>query len=130
MEGTDTVLRDKNGNVIRNPTECKCCGEMYDADIHYTCSMKEGECFTCWHWRSLLEDDTKEPLRVAIVAGHHYIIGDEPVKGYPQMLGFGGSKFIIRFHDGRIVTTHNLWHQGEITPYWRAKFPNNAEFVW
>lgn len=119
------VLKDRNGNVIREPAVCKWCRETYDASIHYS-SVEPSECFLCNHWKEILERDKTDTTAV-VIKGHHYYISDENPALRPR--GFGGTKFVIQFNDGRLVTTTNLWHQGEISRYWLPKFPDNAVFV-
>jgi hypothetical protein len=89
--------------------------------------MKEhGECFECSLWRkrlSLVGDPN-----TAIIDGILYTIGDEDSKDLFR--GFGGDKFVIKFKDGREVTTTNLWCGGHISDAWKSKFPNNADFDW
>lgn len=63
---------------------------------------------------------------VARIDGDHYIVGAEDAPN--SMRGYGGRKFGIKFNDGRVVITTNLWHQGTIPEAWREKLPNNA--VW
>lgn len=60
------------------------------------------------------------------IEGNHYTVGDENAKG---MRGFGGVKFRIKFNDGTVVTTTNLWHQGKIPTPLQNELPNNAIFV-
>lgn len=61
---------------------------------------------------------------LSVVAdGAHYRIGPEDAQGFR---GFGGAAWIVRFYDGRVVRTTNLWHQGEIPPAWRGLLPDNA----
>lgn len=78
-------------------------------------------------WQDRLLDDAKEPDRVAIIDGTHYYIGDEDSKE-TYFRGFAGAHFTIRFYDGRVVETTNLWCQGDIPEEFRDLFPNNAEF--
>jgi hypothetical protein len=92
-------------------------------------------CDTCDHWHGLyLRRD--EPTSV-VVDGLHYIIHREPTEQARRennrngwgCYGFGGSRFDIRFHDGRHIVSHNLYTQGEIPDCWRADLPDNAVFV-
>lgn len=78
-------------------------------------------------WQQKLLDDAREPDRVAIIDGTHYYIDDEDDS---RFRGFDGAKFVIKFHDGREVTTTNLWCQGDIPDEFRDLFPNNADFDW
>lgn len=55
--------------------------------------------------------------------GCHYWIGDENVE---CCRGFGGDKFVIRFKDGKEVTTTNLWYQGAIPKHFQKILPDNA----
>ena len=110
--------------------ECPICGKRLGTDSLYSSderSMKEhGECFECSLWRERL------PLvgnpDVAIIDGTFYTIGDE--NDPSPFRGFGGDKFVIKFKDGREVTTTNLWCGGDISEAWKPKFPNNADFDW
>lgn len=62
---------------------------------------------------------------VARIGGGHYRIGDE----HAYERGFGGTIYFIKFNDGRLVRTSNLWSQGEIPEPLRPWLPDNAEFV-
>ncbi|MFJ5103197.1 hypothetical protein [Streptomyces sp. NPDC088554] len=64
-----------------------------------------------------------EPERRVVVDGQHYTIGPG------NSGGFGGRRFDIKFFDGRLVTTHDLWSQGTIPPKHRGRYPDNARFV-
>ena len=77
-------------------------------------------------WDSKL--DIKDDARTARVDGRHYWIGREDAPAYEGCRGFGGSLFIIKFHDGRRVESTNLWTQGVIPPSYRDRLPDNAVF--
>lgn len=91
----------------------------------YMEKMEEHQlCFSDLHWYELyLDRDNANSVRIN---GRHYYIGDPNAIG---LRGFGGRKYVIKFHDGRIVETTNLWTQGEIPDRWRERLPDNAEFV-
>lgn len=73
-----------------------------------------------------LPQDVEEGKRV-VVGGVHYTIGDTE---YPKRGGgYGGAEFEIRFNDGRVVKTRDLWHQGTIPERHRHLYPDNAIFV-
>ena len=69
--------------------------------------------------------EANEARRV-IVNGDHFRLG--AVNSGP-FRGFGGRKFTILFHDGRVVETNCLWHQGKISKRFREMLPDNAVFV-
>lgn len=107
--------------------KCPTCNREVGTFVSDERSLKEkGECFECSIWRERL------PLvgdpDIAIIDGTFYSIGDE--NDPSPFRGFGGDKFVIRFKDGREVTTTNLWCGGEISEHWRPQFPDNADFDW
>lgn len=71
--------------------------------------------------------DLTDPRRRVVVAHEHYMLG--PDRPRDNFKGFGGRRWEIEFHDGRRVTTHDLWYQGVIPPKWRDRYPDNARFV-
>lgn len=85
-----------------------------------------GECYF-WHKFEVL----KATPEMARIGGKHYFIGPElsldelPLKDR----GMNGGKVIIRFFDGREVTSTNIWFQGLIPERWRIRLYDNAEFV-
>ena len=106
--------------------KCPTCGKEIGTFVSDERSLIEnGECFECSLWRKRL------PLvgqpDIAIIDGTFYSIGDEDAEG---SRGFGGDKFVINFKDGRKVTTTNLWCGGNISEFWKPRFPNNADFDW
>lgn len=97
-------------------------------------------CFHCEFWLQRVDQveaavpGVHQPV---IVDGVFYSVGN-PVHETPPRwnecshLGFGGSRWDIRWNDGRTVTTHNLWHGGAIPEYYRMRLPqlrDNATFV-
>ena len=107
--------------------KCPTCGEEIGRFASDKSSMEEhGECFECALWRKRLP--LVKNSDVAIIDGTFYTIGDE--NDLSPFRGFGGDKFVIKFKDGRQVTTTNLWCGGDISKYWRPQFPDNADFDW
>ena len=101
--------------------KCKICGK----------DAKNGDlCFDCHFWQTVYNDDMLyDKHSVAVVDRHHYTILSDDAKG---MKGFSGHEFKFKFNDGTIVTSHNVWHQGNIAeadPYWQGLFPDNAIII-
>lgn len=71
-------------------------------------------------WNNVLDENA------VVIAGNCYHIepDDKPQCGF---LGYNGTEFKIKFRDGRVVVTHNLWHNGEIPE--ELGIQNNAEFI-
>ena len=116
---------------------CKICGK--EEELDHWCEDEQKQlkkhqmCFKCNHWRMNHELDMKKrgDHCWAIINGHHYVFGPNGEKDN-WMKGFGGSRFKIKFKEGTIKETDNLWHQGDIKEahqHWREVMPDNAEFV-
>lgn len=111
-----------------NALTCVKCGEVDDPDrtMSGPKMQQRGLCFMCNYWVELHEKDAQRPESVAIIDGKHYVIAEE--RGELRFRGFGGSPFLVVFHDGRRVATTNLWHQGPVPPHFLELFPDNAAF--
>lgn len=109
---------------------CIKCGIPVNAD-EYRCSeemTRRHMCFTCNFWTDHIQRDHNEDKDVFVVAnGKHYIIDESP---NPCFKGHCGAKWIIRFNDGRVVKTDNLWFQGYIPELFRDELPDNAVLVY
>jgi hypothetical protein len=105
--------------------KCKECGA--EEDSSKWCNGFELEqrqlCISCGFWMDFVEQ-VNDPNSVR-VNGHHYWIGDEQDKG---MRGYNGKLFVLKFKDGRIVRTTNLWNQGQIPKQFKSRLPDNATF--
>ena len=90
-------------------------------------------CFSCNFWTEYL-DKQNRPNHVIVASAYddkahdHFVIGPE-TNSTIAMKGHGGRKFIIRFKDGREVTTTNLWSQGTIPDRFKDRFKVNAEII-
>lgn len=84
-----------------------------------------GVCSNCEFWVGYAT--RRSDGRAVIVDGQHYMLGDEKSRSYFR--GFGGNKFTIRFHDGHMAVSTNLWFQGVVPERWRPQLPDNAVFV-
>lgn len=111
---------------------CK-CGEVVDTSEYMknvASEMRERQlCHFCNFWKNHIENDATVNKDVFVIAdGKHYIIGDENSRDYSR--GFDGAKVTIKFKDGRVIKSSNLWFQGDIPERFRNEMPDNAEIVW
>lgn len=89
------------------------------------------ECFNCNHFMDLF----RRPDRSDCIVVQRFDVHGQPISHYMygegggRRAGFGGDKWTIKYLDGRVVTTTNLWHQGEIPQHLLKYFPINAELV-
>lgn len=81
-------------------------------------------CFECNYWYELfLRKDGKDVIRLD---GIHRSLGEDKPTTPDRFKGSCGSKFVVEFMDGRVVTTTDLWYQGKIPDAWKAELPDNA----
>jgi hypothetical protein len=112
--------------------ECKECGiKVQDTDMtffeNFNQELKDAKlCFNCHFWYEKI--GVKDSDKVARINKVHYLIGVE-LDSPSFMKGHGGQKFVIKFKDGREVTTTNLWCQGGIPERFQDRLPDNAEFL-
>lgn len=106
---------------------CVVCGaKIEEGHGYYDGSICSRECSTIAFWEGYINlKEDKESVRIN---GVHYWIGEEKQKSRWEWRGFDGAKFIIKFFDGRIVITTNLWCQGAIPTEFKDKLPDNAKF--
>lgn len=105
--------------------KCTKCGE-YDTKSSW-CSFAlffDGLCHSCSFWQDYV-NKKDAPASVRIDGKHYWV---EPENSRSNFRGFGGRTFVIKFHNGKKVTTTNLWHQGTIPDIWKSDLPDNAEF--
>lgn len=125
-----------NGPIYRfspssDPIEyliCHICGALellQHSETFRTRCITNNYCFNCDFWTEIIRAANKSSV---CIDGHHYQIGAEHGSN-PDVRGFGGRRFHIRFFDGRQLTTTNLWYQGKIPSHFRDQLPDNAEFV-
>ncbi|MCR4284526.1 MAG: hypothetical protein NUV97_00595 [archaeon] len=113
--------------------KCKVCEALtYENQWGNQIELEEqGLCFSCYHWYTQSEFDKIDPDHAVIIRTRdnkieHYRISPDSKRGFQ---GFGGREFTIHFKDGRIVTTHNLWFQGEIPKFWIPEFSLNVKEI-
>lgn len=105
--------------------ECGCLVSTNYVDYTKDALIRENLCFYCYFWKDKLKH-VDNPNVARIAGTHYYIDEDRPNAAFK---GFGGMGFTIKFNDGRVVTTHNLWCQGDIPVVFRDRLPDNAVFI-
>ncbi|MGW0034703.1 hypothetical protein ACWDXD_33420 [Streptomyces sp. NPDC003314] len=91
-------------------------------------------CFDCRYWQERADwaangDQTPAGISPGVLArvnGQHYTIAPMNTDSPAHFLGFGGAQVTFRFHDGREITSNDVWSQGEIPAWWRDRLPDNA----
>lgn len=112
---------------------CTKCGAEVESSRYWRGVASEMEerqfCHECNFWQNHIDADKTSNKDVFVVAdGNHYIIGDE--NSTDSFRGYSGAKVTVKFFDGRVVKTSNLWCQGEIPEAFKAEMPDNAELIW
>jgi len=96
-------------------------------------------CFDCRYWLERIqwaEDGDQMPpmgqhdgAPIARVNGRHYVVEPYDTTTPSQWRGSSGAEFTFRFHDGREITSNDVWTQGEIPARFRDRLPDNAVIV-
>lgn len=95
-------------------------GNHYNSEGRFTCS---NECFRTLYWNDVIAEKEKH----IVVNGTCALIEPDTKKG---IAGCYGREFKFRnLTTGEIVTTHNLWIQGEIPASHRMWLPDTHEEV-
>lgn len=82
-------------------------------------------CFNCNFWLDVIEKVEYS----AVIDGHAIYFGNLTEKSPNHCRGCGGTRFVVKFHDGRIVETVDLWHRGAVPDRWRGQLPDDAVFL-
>ena len=106
---------------------CEICGKEIEKSKYSNGIICSSECFDEHFWLSVIREFIDMPETFAIIDGWCYRIEDENVAECCK--GFYGNKHIIKYNDGKTITTTNLWTNGEIPNKYRIVLKNNAEFV-
>ena len=124
-----TIFKERKILSVNKVTiNCIMCGNTITRNeksmYEYTPRYSKDLCHTCNIWKETVDSD-KLSKNVVIINGEHYLIDNSE----SQIKGFSGRPFKIRFNNGKIVTTNNLWHQGRIPIAWQKYLPDNAQFL-
>lgn len=124
----DTLQELKNQCKVQDYKCPECKGIVSfsndEEDAEY---QKENKvCKSCLH--TLKRIDCSDSNLVIIDCVGYYI---KPYNNSApsHCLGFGGREFTIKKANGEIVTTNNLWHNGDIPKRFQKRLSNNAEFL-
>lgn len=105
--------------------KCSVCGKKilrssYDGVV--LCGSEE--CWPYYYWSKIAREKDEH----IIIDDECYTIGNEEA-GKWSTRGYGGKKFIIKKSDDTIITTTNLWHNGNVPERFKELLPNNATFI-
>lgn len=107
-------------------TECSKQVEQHFSNPVQTNMNTRHLCFHCLFWTEYVDlIDNPTHLRIE---HNHYVVGKETESVFGGR-GFGGRRFTIKRNDGTLVTTTNLWHQGQIPVHFQERLPDNAVWV-
>lgn len=120
----------------RAAVECVECGKWDDFCFHESTTRRLWEqqtCFNCDFWlehaRWATDPPAKYAGKIAVVGGRHWVVGAR-ASGDKSLMGCGGREVTVRWHDGRVASTNNLWGQGTIPEHFRARLPDTAVLEW
>jgi hypothetical protein len=117
----DTRDAECSSCAARTVVSCVECG-MPDL-AHYIQRermLTRSMCFHCNHWTEQL-DDLPE-----VITEEFHIYGIGRGGGPSSCKGFGGARWTVTFHDGRVVKTDDLWSGSTVPEWFRDRFTPNA----
>ena len=105
--------------------KCRICGKEFNKirwlkPYEDICSDK---CYSTNFWNEIASDKDNH----IFIDGVSYLIAPEDDDS--PFRGSAGRNFKIKFDDGKIVETTNLWCQGEIPEEFRDILKDNAKFI-
>ena len=106
---------------------CEICGKEIERSSYNSGIICSNDCFTEHFWLSIIREFIEDPKTFAIIDGESYRIEDENVP--PSCKGFYGAPHTIKYSDGRIIHTTNLWTNGTIPNKYRIVLKDNAAFI-
>ena len=117
-------------HIYADSVPCVECGGWVEMNYRHSAQLRAlGECFKCHYWLERVRQPDR--MNVAIIDESrgrcYYTVGDRT--GPSDCLGYGGQRFDIEFHDGRQVTTNDLWFGGEVPQRFLDRLPANARFL-
>ncbi len=115
--------------------KCSKCGKVNYPTGFFECEEtiimnNENVCFQCAFWisRAKKQDDKRNVVIKSDEGMEVYWLGANLPLTPCGFRGFGGRKFVIKFKNGRALTTTNLWSHGTVPSYSEDLFTVNAEF--
>lgn len=102
--------------------KCEVCGKEIEKSKYTNKLLCSDKCFTTNFWNDIATHKDE----YLIIKGSSYYVADENATG--PFRGFGGRLSKIKKYSGEIITTTNLWTQGNIPEEFREKIPDNAEW--
>lgn len=106
--------------------KCVICGKEIEKSRYLDTILCSNRCFLKNYWNEII----KEKERHVIIKGVCYFIGGLLSPNYTGFAGFGGRVFYIKYFDGRIVRTNNLWFNGDIPQEYREVLKDEAKFYY
>ena len=104
--------------------KCVICGKEIEESCYMNAILCSSKCFEKNYWNEII----KEKEQHVIINGVCYMIGGLLPPNYTGFAGFGGRMFHIKYFDGRIIQTNNLWLNGEVPKKYRDILKDEAEF--
>lgn len=109
---------------------CSKCGELAEPpswnEETNNKLLAARHCFSCDFWTQRTKPAIFNSERTVRINGTHYHIGADVNGPESRFAGFGGAKYRVKFHDGRIHEGNSLWFNGEIPEYFKDQLPDNA----
>lgn len=113
---------------IIDPKPCYVCGGVIKLSYYHKEVLKAKQvCFLCDLWTNIEVDHYTAIIDNIFYTIKSYVSVKNPKDNF--FLGFSGKTFYVKWFDGRVVKSNNVWHGGDVPTIFQHKFSNNAEFI-
>ena len=106
--------------------KCVICGKEIDESCYMNAILCSQKCFVDHYWKEII----KEKDKYIIIDGTCYMLGESLSTHNTDIAGFGGRTFYIRYFDGRVIQTNNLWLNGTVPNKYKNILKDEAEFYY
>ena len=104
---------------------CEICGQQIEKSMFSNAVLCSAKCHTAHYWLERVKN--KDSKTQVVIGDTMYQI--EPEDDIGAFRGYDGALFYVKFYDGRLVRTTNLWFNGKIPEAFRSLLPPNAELM-
>lgn len=106
--------------------KCIICGKEIENSCYMNAILCSEKCFYKNYWNEII----KEKEQHVIINGVCYMIGNSLPFNCDDCAGYGGRTFYIKYFDGKIIKTNNLWLNGDVPKEYRDILKDEAEFYY
>lgn len=106
---------------------CRICGKQFSSSVYGHINVCGMECHRKLFWLEIIAERDKH----IVIDGECYYLDRNNLNGHDRagFKGFSGKLFRIKFNNGEIIETTNLWYNGKVPEEFRGYLNDEAVFV-